>query len=144
MVIAVVAINHKAAHVLDDSSLSKRMRGRRVHAVVTDKLDADRSRSQTWIVEGGDRRFAGLGDERICRSIVRTGRKRDQPPDGIAATRSHSPAFNPSRTNPRRSARQTKYQRPMEIAGDQLNDLILESVPCGIGKGQIVRIGAHP
>ena len=31
---------------------------------------------ETWIVEGGDRRFAGLGHEHVCRSIVGTGGER--------------------------------------------------------------------
>ena len=107
MIVAIVAIDHESAHILYDPSLGERMRRRRVHAVVTDELDADLARSEAGIVEGGDGRFARLRDEHVCRAIVRTGDERHMRAHGIAATRSHSPAFNPSRTNPRRSARQT-------------------------------------
>ena len=119
MVVAVVAIDHKSAHVLDDASLGERMRGRRVHAVVADQLDADRARSQTWIVERGDRRFAGLGHEHVCRSIVRTGRERHRRArwdrrDKIAFAGVQSLAHEPAPLGA-----PDELQRPMEMVGDQ-------------------------
>ena len=64
-------------------------------------------------------------------------------PDGIAATRSHSPAFNPSRTNPRRSGRQTNSSGRWSWSAIGSRSF-LETVSGGIGVGKIVRIGADP
>ena len=144
MVVAVVAVDHESAHVSDDPSLGERMRGRRVHAVVADELDADLARPEAWIVERGDRRFAGLGHEHVCRSIVGTGRERHR---RARRNSGHKIAFAGVQSLAHESAplrAPHELQGPLEIVGDQLDDLVLEPFPGGIGIGEIVRIGADP
>ena len=37
-----------------------------------------------------------------------------------------------------------ELQRPMKVVGDEARDLVLETLPGGVGKGKIVRISADP
>ena len=144
MVVAIVAVHHVPTHVSYNPALGERMRRRRVHAVVANELDADRARLEARIVDGGDRRFAGLGDEHIRRSIVRTGCKRH----GRAQWDSSDKiAFASIQALAHESAplgAPHKLQRSMEIASNEAYDLVLEPFPRGIGIGKIVRVCADP
>jgi hypothetical protein len=142
MVVAVVAVNHEAAHVANNAALGERMRRRRVHAVVANELDADLAHSQTWIVEGGDRRFAWLGHEHVGRSIV--GARGERHPRARWDS-GHKIAFAGVQSLAHETAplgAPHELQRPVKIVGDQRNDLVLETVSGGIGVREIVRIGA--
>jgi len=99
---------------------------------------------QARIVEGGNRRFAGLRHKRIGGAIIGTGRKRRRSArwdsrHQIAFTGVQSLAHEPAPLGA-----PDEHQRPTKLVSYEANDLILEPFFGGIRIRKVIRVGANP
>ena len=143
MRLAVIAIQHVAAYVLNDAAVRKGMCGRRVHRVGAHHLHTDDELAKLRIVKRGDVQFAiGACDEDIARAVVRPGAghhlgaARDPGPDVANVLLQRVPDIAAPLRPP------GIIDGRAEIPCNQRYDLVLEAAACLIREREIVGIGA--
>src|SRR3984885_8121518 len=142
MRLAVIAVQHKAAYVLDDATAGKGMCGRRVHRVGAHHLHTDNEIAKLWIVKRGDVQSAiGARHEYIARAVVRPGARhhlgaaRDARPDVADVRLQRVPDIAAPLGPPR------IVDGRAQILCNQPYDLVLETAAGLVRKREIVGIG---
>src|SRR3984885_3697295 len=143
MRLAVIAVQHKAAYVLDDATAGKGMCGRRVHRVGAHHLHTDNEIAKLWIVKRGDVQSAiGARHEYIARAGVGPGAghhfdtARDAGPDVADVRLQRVPHIAAPLRPPR------IVDGRAEILCNQPHDLVLETMTGLVREREIVGLGA--